>query len=147
MGEMTKSHTFGPSTLGFITKFKGGQVQNGPYIVKAGEELMMHVEWNFGEVELGKDWSLVAWGEKGPVYVYHDKDWETDYMPVAPGVPLPIKPVRKAAKHKDFIKYAENLKGSEDGDDKDCGAPFKEVDSQNRKWQVIKNTCTSGPAY
>ena len=64
---------------------------------------MVGVELNFAEVNAGKDWSVVAWGDKGPVYVYHDKDLQTQYMPLAPGVPKPKKPVREESTPPDFF--------------------------------------------
>lgn len=91
---------------------------------------------------------MVAWGEKGPVYVYHDKGLETQFMPVAPGVLLPTRPKRKEAKHDAFIQWTaevtNELENDDDDDDEDCGATFEEVEADGKKWQVIKNSCSSG---
>lgn len=75
------------------------------------------------------------------MYVYHDKDLETQYMPVAPGVPLPVKPKRKVQPREEFIDTATTMKEEYD---EGCDRIFTELNRDSRIWMVIKNICESG---
>jgi len=53
--------------------------------MKAGEEHLIIVEFDFdtySEEEFPRDWSIVVWGEKGPVSLTHIKGEKSDRMPV-----------------------------------------------------------------
>ena len=58
--------------------------------IHAGESAKVTLTLNFGPEE-SKDWSIVAYGTKGPVGVYHSGDLESATMPllVDPNADLP----------------------------------------------------------
>jgi len=63
-------------------------------------------------------------------------------MPVAPGVPLPARPMRIPPPQDEFVQWTEDVQSKESSiNNFDCGATFEERDQGNKKWQVIKNTC------
>ena len=39
--------------------------------MNAGEQTSFHVELNFKQADLPKDWAVTVWGKNGPVYVYN----------------------------------------------------------------------------
>jgi hypothetical protein len=47
--------------------------------MKAGGKAFAKVEHDFTNNDLPKDWSIVAHGNKGPVYVYHDEGLVTQH--------------------------------------------------------------------
>lgn len=56
----------------------------------AGESIVLEVEFDFSHNGcLGKDWSVVAWGEKGPVKIKHNKDYLSDTLPFIADRPVP----------------------------------------------------------
>ena len=60
------------------------------YLMQEGETAKVSLELNFGPEE-AKDWSIVAYGTKGPVGVYHSGDLESAEMPIVvdPNADLP----------------------------------------------------------
>ena len=80
------AHYFKPTPQGgwFAHSCKnGGPLQLGPYNFKANEYQDFEVHFEVGDRTNPADWSLVAWGESGDVFVY-PKDgvkssaWKTD---------------------------------------------------------------------
>ena len=49
----------------------GGHGYYGFVSMDAGEQKSFHVELNFREADLPKDWAVTVWGKNGPVYVYN----------------------------------------------------------------------------
>ena len=47
------------------TGFRDGSFAFKPKEMKAGQEYTVSLEFNFNETNAAKDWSVVAWGEKG----------------------------------------------------------------------------------
>ena len=50
----------------------GGPLQLDPMVFQANSYDEMEVHFNVGDRSNPSDWSVVAWGESGPVYVYHN---------------------------------------------------------------------------
>ena len=55
------------------TKYHGGTTQLGPYAFTKDSYQTVYIALNFNAQNTRpKDWSISAWGETGPVYVYND---------------------------------------------------------------------------
>ena len=68
----------------FCADFKYGARQRGPIAMKAGQTVNVIVEWDFSDPSKVKDWSLTAYGAKGPLTVKHPT-WKTsDTFPFIP---------------------------------------------------------------
>ena len=72
---------------GVIRPFKDGPgIFDAAFKFEAGESKTVDVEFDFSDAEKARDWSVVAWGTKAPVRVYHIKGLITDRLPSAPEV-------------------------------------------------------------
>lgn len=49
--------------------------------MKAGTALRIITEWNFTDPDMAKDWSVVAWAEKGTLTIRHNDGLKSDKMP------------------------------------------------------------------
>mmetsp|Transcript_21638 Transcript_21638/g.28981 ORF Transcript_21638/g.28981 Transcript_21638/m.28981 type:complete len:87 (-) Transcript_21638:563-823(-) len=49
----------------------GGTLQVGPFNFDGNAYMKFQVGLSLSEGKIPKDWSLVAWGDSGPVYVYN----------------------------------------------------------------------------
>jgi len=54
-----------------------------PFKFKAGETMGVEVEFDFSDANKARDWSVVAWGEKGQVEVHHTSGLVTHSLPRA----------------------------------------------------------------
>ena len=50
-------------------------------MINEGKTVRITTEWNFTNENFAKDWSIVAWGEEGPISLTHNKGWESDSLP------------------------------------------------------------------
>ena len=50
-----------------------GSMELDPYQIKAGESVEIITEWNWNKPNTPKDWSVTAWGDKGPLSITHKK--------------------------------------------------------------------------
>mmetsp|Transcript_34745 Transcript_34745/g.42720 ORF Transcript_34745/g.42720 Transcript_34745/m.42720 type:complete len:96 (+) Transcript_34745:1371-1658(+) len=55
-----------------------------PTTIKAGEPLTLKIDFDWRNPKDSADWSVVAWGDKGPVGVYHANGLESQSMPFLP---------------------------------------------------------------
>ena len=62
--------------------FKYGDYALDPVYMREGDELSIDITLNFVSEEMAHDWSVVAYGENGPVSVTHNKGWTSDILPV-----------------------------------------------------------------
>ena len=64
--------------------FYSGAIEFEAKEVKAGETVTVTGDWNWLDPNYSNDWSVTAWGNKGPVIISHKLGLESDKMPVAP---------------------------------------------------------------
>ena len=64
--------------------FYSGAIEFEAKEVKAGETVTVTGDWNWLDPNYSNDWSVTAWGNKGPVTIKHKLGLESDKMPVAP---------------------------------------------------------------
>ena len=50
--------------------------------MSAGQSIEITTEWDFSKSNIAKDWSVVVWGENGPVSITHNGGWTSDELPV-----------------------------------------------------------------
>jgi hypothetical protein len=91
--------------------FKYGGTTEAIAELQAGETIEISVELDFSNPKLPKDWSVVAWAEKGEVWVTHSGGMASDKLPYTPkvGAPAPLKKTAKPAKR----GPAPTLKGAD----------------------------------
>ena len=76
-------HIFGPDPSTKNYSWFSGQVQLKPFQLAEGEKKEFTIELDFSEgFQNGRDWSVVAWGENGPVSVSHKSGTESAKLPV-----------------------------------------------------------------
>ena len=63
---------------------RGGPFQFDPVSMQANSYEDMEIHFNVGDKSNPTDWSVVAWGETGPVYVYHNDGKKTAHWPTDP---------------------------------------------------------------
>ena len=123
----------------------GGPFQLDPIHMQANSYDNIEIHFNVGDKTNPTDWSVVAWGETGPVYVYHNggkttANWSTDpkHRKPASGKPATWDATKPSPRDKKLTK-APKAK--------------KEVAARKAKWWVdpkdkffktIKNVPTSG---
>jgi len=61
-----------------------GQVPK-PFAFGPNETKTVEVELDFASPDRPRDWSLVAWGSQGPVYVYHNNGKQSESLYASPG--------------------------------------------------------------
>ena len=49
------------------------------------------VEFDFSDPDKPRDWSVVAWGEKGDVHVYHNRHLVSDHLSATHQSRKPVK--------------------------------------------------------
>ena len=68
----------------WTTVDQGGPIQFGPLKFGANTYEDMEVHFNVGDGSNPADWSVVAWGESGPVYVHNTGADASDHWPTDP---------------------------------------------------------------
>ena len=83
-------HIIEPAWGEYSYPFRYGSRILPAYQIKAGDPEWIKMDIHFGEDD-ARDWSIVVYGDKGPVTITHDEGLVTDKMPVimAPAAPIP----------------------------------------------------------
>ena len=61
-------------------------IQLPSFEMKAGETLVLETEWDWTSSEIAHDWSVTAWGNKGPITITHNEGLESMSLPVIYGI-------------------------------------------------------------
>ena len=107
--------------------------------MEAGESKSYHIELDFTNSDLPKDWSVTVWGTKGPVYVYNNDGTPSQAWEGAP----PTKPALPGFDYSKFDTWASQYLSIEA-----ITADFHETTSKadgagDRKFVLIRNNVPS----
>mmetsp|Transcript_32243 Transcript_32243/g.42702 ORF Transcript_32243/g.42702 Transcript_32243/m.42702 type:complete len:107 (-) Transcript_32243:484-804(-) len=71
---------------GLSTVKNYGEMQFGPFLFGKDVSATLLLSFGFNNGNLPKDWSIVAWGEKGPIHVHSLAGEQSDKWPYEGGL-------------------------------------------------------------
>ena len=107
--------------------------------MEAGESKSYHIELDFTNSDLPKDWSVTVWGTKGPVYVYNYDGTPSQAWEGAP----PTKPALPGFDYSKFDTCASNYTSTEGMNGSFLQTSSKADGAGDRKFVLIRNNVPS----
>lgn len=118
--------------------FHDGSFALKPKEMKAGQEYTVSLEFNFNEPNAAKDWSVVAWGEKGGNMSITVSGMTSDDMPLAraDGEEQEEEEKEEDKKEEDKEEDKEEEKEEEKEEDEGEKIPIIEKSENEIKWDL-----------